>query len=326
MSPTAHATEGSAAAPVLYMALELSNRSWRLAFGDGTRHRQMSVPAADLAALSAAVAKAKERFKMPASARVVSCYEAGRDGFWLHRQMVSIGIENRVVDAASIEVSRRLRHVKTDRLDGDRLLAKLVRHHAGERGGWSVVRVPSVEEEDARHLHRELERLKRERLQNPRSEAERRVVHLMRLGAIGPTSAWLLVKEFFGWRAFRNRREVAALAGLVGTPYVGVLPHGGRAGGRYRSSCRPPRLARRASHGHLRRQPADDLREVPEQEHRRINGDTRRTAKPETSATAARSTARAASSRRPKPRKCWTGRRRILPGTRARLSRAGWGL
>jgi hypothetical protein len=187
-----------------------------------------------------------------------------------------------------------------------------------------VVRVPSVEEEDARHLHRELGRLKRERLQNPRSEAERRVVHLMRLGAIGPTSAWLLVKEFFGWRAFRNRREVAALAGLVGTPYVGVLPHGGRAGGRYRSSCRPPRLARRASRGHLRRQPADGLREVPEQEHRHINGDTRRTVKPETSATAARSTARAASSHRPKPRKCWTGRRRILPGTRARLSRARW--
>jgi transposase len=290
MNPTTHATEGSAPAPVLYMALELSNRSWRLAFGDGSKRRQVSVPAADLAALAGALAKAKERFKMPASARVVSCYEAGRDGFWLHRHLVSIGIENRVVDAASIEVSRRLRHVKTDRLDGDRLLAKLVRHHAGERGGWSVVRVPSIEEEDARHLHRELERLKRERLahrvrmqsllvtqgvrltikgaarlrletltlwdgralplelktelerererlalverqieqleatrrerlQNPRTEAERRVVHLMRLGAIGPTSAWLLVKEFFGWRAFRNRRELAALAGLVGTPY-----------------------------------------------------------------------------------------------------------
>jgi len=139
---------------VLYMALELSSRSWRLAFGDGAKCRQVSVPAADLAALAGAVAKAKERFKMPVSARVVSCYEAGRDGFWLHRHLVSIGIANQVVDAASIEVSRRLRHVKTDRLDGDRLLAKLIRHHAGERGGWSVVRVPSVEEEDARHLHR----------------------------------------------------------------------------------------------------------------------------------------------------------------------------
>ena len=107
MNPTTRATEGSAAAPVLYMALELSNRSWRLAFGDGARHRQVSVPAADLAALGCAVAKAKERFKLPASARVASCYEAGRDGFWLHRHLVSIGIENQVVDAASIEVSRR---------------------------------------------------------------------------------------------------------------------------------------------------------------------------------------------------------------------------
>jgi len=290
MNPTTHGTEGSASAPVLYMALELSNKTWRLALSDGAKRRQVAVPAADLAKLAEAVAKARARFGMPASARVVSCYEAGRDGFWLHRHLVSIGIENQVVDAASIEVSRRLRHVKTDRLDGERLLAKLIRHHAGERGGWSVVRVPSIEEEDARHLHRELERLKRERLahrvrmqsllvaqgvrmmikgsarlrletltlwdgralptelraelerererlalierqiaqleatrrerlQSPRTEAERRVVHLMRLGAVGPTSAWLLVMEFFGWRDFRNRRELAALAGLVGTPY-----------------------------------------------------------------------------------------------------------
>ena len=87
--------EGNAAAPVLYMAL-------------------VSMPAADLAKLAGAVAKAKECFKMPASARVVSCYEADRDGFWLHRHLVRIGIENQVVDAVSIEVSRRLRHVKTD--------------------------------------------------------------------------------------------------------------------------------------------------------------------------------------------------------------------
>jgi len=130
MNPAALRNEDNATAPVLYMALELSNKSWRLAFGDGAKRRQVSVPAADRAALAGAVAKAKERFKMPASVRVVSCYEAGRDGFWRHRHLVSIGIENQVVDAASIEVSRRLRHVKTDRLDGDRLLAKLIRHHA----------------------------------------------------------------------------------------------------------------------------------------------------------------------------------------------------
>ena len=267
MNAATHGMEVNASAPVLYMALELSNKTWRLALSDGAKRRQVVVPAADLMKLSEAVAKAKERFGMPASARVVSCYEAGRDGFWLHRHLRGVGIENQVVDAASIEVSRRLRHVKTDRLDGERLLVKLIRHHTGERGGWSVVRVPSPEEEDARHLHRELERLKRERLahrlriqsllvtqgvrltiksalrlrlgslalaerqigaleatrrerlQSPRTEAERRIVHLMRLGAIGPGSAWLLVMEFFAWRDFRNRREIAALAGLVGTPY-----------------------------------------------------------------------------------------------------------
>jgi transposase len=135
MNLATHGTEGSATAPVLYMALELSNKTWRLALSDGAKRRQVTVPAADLVKLAWAVAKAKERFGMPTSARVVSCYEAGRDGFWLHRHLRSVGIENKVVDVASIEVSRRLRHVKTDRLDGERLLAKLVRHHAGERGG-----------------------------------------------------------------------------------------------------------------------------------------------------------------------------------------------
>jgi len=134
MNPAALGNEDNASAPVLHMALELSNKSWRLALSDGARRRQVSVPAADLMKLSQAVAKAKERFGMPASARVVSCYEAGRDGFWLHRHLRGMGIENEVIDAASIEVSRRLRHVKTDRLDGDRLLDKLIRHHAGERG------------------------------------------------------------------------------------------------------------------------------------------------------------------------------------------------
>ncbi|MGH8611114.1 MAG: hypothetical protein ACREYF_03460 [Gammaproteobacteria bacterium] len=91
-----------------------------------------------------------------------SCYEAGRDGFWLHRYLVSSGIENVVLDSASIEVDRRARRVKTDRLDGGKLLRQLVRRY---RDGefLRIVRVPSVEQEDGRRLHRELERLKKER-------------------------------------------------------------------------------------------------------------------------------------------------------------------
>ena len=73
MNPATHETEGSATAPVLYMALELGNKSWRLALSDGAKSHQVSVPAADLGKLAEAVAKAKERFKLPASTRVVSC-------------------------------------------------------------------------------------------------------------------------------------------------------------------------------------------------------------------------------------------------------------
>jgi transposase len=94
---------------------------------------------------------------------VKSCYEAGREGFWLHRWLGGEGIDNRVVDAASIEVNRRLRRAKTDRMDATRLLVLLVRFWNGERRVWSVVRVPSVEEEDRRHLHRELLTMKRDR-------------------------------------------------------------------------------------------------------------------------------------------------------------------
>ena len=93
----------------------------------------------------------------------VSCYEAGRDGFWLHRYLHSCGIDNVVVDSASLEVNRRLRRTKTDRVDAGKLLSMLVRYHGGEKHLWRVVRVPSREDEDARHLHRELEALKRER-------------------------------------------------------------------------------------------------------------------------------------------------------------------
>ena len=100
---------------------------------------------------------------MPGDVRVVSCYEAGRDGFWLHRYLLSRGIQNQVVDSSSIEVNRRQRRAKTDRLDGDKLLTMLMRYWGGERDLWRVVQVPSVEEEDARQLHRELERLQKER-------------------------------------------------------------------------------------------------------------------------------------------------------------------
>jgi transposase len=106
---------------------------------------------------------AKLRLGVPLEAPVISCYEAGRDGFWLHRYLVAHGVANYVVDSASIEVDRRARRAKTDRLDLSGLLSLLARYLHGDRRGWRVVRVPSVAEEDARQLPRTWETLAADR-------------------------------------------------------------------------------------------------------------------------------------------------------------------
>ncbi|MCP4361920.1 MAG: IS110 family transposase [Chloroflexi bacterium] len=109
------------------------------------------------------IRRAKKRFGLAESAPVLSCYEAGRDGFWLHRYLLSVGLENLVVDSASIEVNRRAKRAKTDRIDVGKLLRMLIRYDSGEQKVWSIVRVPSVQAEDKRHLHRQLLALKGER-------------------------------------------------------------------------------------------------------------------------------------------------------------------
>jgi hypothetical protein len=159
------ATHSTQPARTLHLALDLGNRLWKLAFATGIAHapRLRTMPARDLAQLDAEVAAAKARFGLAPNAPVVSCYEAGRDGFWLHRALVARGVASHVVDSASITENRRARRAKSDRLDAAALVRLLLRHHAGERGVWSVVHVPSVEAEDRRQLHRELFTLTRER-------------------------------------------------------------------------------------------------------------------------------------------------------------------
>jgi transposase len=112
------------------------------------------------------ISAAKKRFGLPEDAKVISCYEAGRDGFWVDRLLSELGVENVVVDAASMKVDRRARRAKTDKIDAKRLLVDLIRHHRGEKDVWKVVRVPSEEQEDGRRLHRNLERLKKEKSQH----------------------------------------------------------------------------------------------------------------------------------------------------------------
>lgn len=148
----------------LYMALELSVSKWRLAFGaDGTeRVRQVVVDAGDLAGLSQAIERAKVKLGVAPEAAVSSVYEAGRDGFWLHRWLVAQGIDNRVIDAASVELRQGKKRRKTDRLDVALLLRKLRAWLGGDRRVFSVVRVPPEAVEGLRRLERERERLSKE--------------------------------------------------------------------------------------------------------------------------------------------------------------------
>jgi transposase len=292
MSATHTDPSNAMAAPVLYLALELSWNSWKLAFtvGMGQKPRLRTIPARDTQGLLLEIKKAKARFGLPEQAPVVSCYEAGRDGFWLHRFLAHHGVDNRVVDSASIEVNRRRRRAKSDRLDVIKLVEMLIRWHNGETKVWSTVRVPSVEDEDRRQRHRELIELKAERTEHSnrikgllaslgldivvnaklperlealrqwdgaavppgvkerilreferwqqvdaqvreRANCQRRAVRddaepevekvrrLLDLKGIGPVGAWILVREIFGWRRIKNRRELAALVGLTPTPY-----------------------------------------------------------------------------------------------------------
>src|SRR5712692_5870267 len=149
----------------LFVAFELSEKTWKLGFttGHGQKPRERTMTARHHEHVLDEIAQAKRRLGLPESAAVVSCYEAGREGFWLHRFLQAHGITNHVVDSSSIEVNRRRRRAKSDGLDVRKLLSMLIRYHHGERQVWQVVKVPSVEAEDQRHLHRDLETLKQER-------------------------------------------------------------------------------------------------------------------------------------------------------------------
>lgn len=283
--------------PILYLAFELSNKKWKLGFsiGLGQKVRIRTIDSGDLIAVKSEIGLARKRFKLAKQIPVMSCYEAGRDGFWLHRFLTKEGIRSHIVDSASIEVNRRKRRVKADKLDVNSLVRMLIRYSLGEKKIWSVLCVPSAEDEDGRHLHRELSTLQKEKtrtsnrirgllatqgvrikgmldLSDKRLEAlrtwekrplyrglkdriEREWAHvvflneqildlrreqqddlrqtdesdeasdirkirqLQTLRAIGPTGAWVLTKEFFGWRDFKNRRQVGSLSGLTSTHY-----------------------------------------------------------------------------------------------------------
>ena len=119
--------------PVLYMAMELSQNKWCIAFGNGVKTRQVTLESGDKIGLIEEIKKAKLKLGLSEESEVLSCYEAGRDGFWIHRWLETEGIKNIVIDSSSIKVNRKSRHAKTDRLDASRLLKQ-----------FSGIRIPDM--------------------------------------------------------------------------------------------------------------------------------------------------------------------------------------
>lgn len=147
----------------IFVAIELSQKSWLVSLHSPDRDRisRHKLEGGDHAGLLALIEQVRSRVagKLGSAPRVMSCYEAGYDGFWLHRLLEAGGITNFVFDAASIAVEQRARRAKTDRIDGELLLRTLMAHSRGEPRVVRIVRVPDVEQEDARRINRERDRL-----------------------------------------------------------------------------------------------------------------------------------------------------------------------
>ena len=151
-------------------AIELSKQSWVIGFITpfSSKISRRTLNGGDWKGLLKLIEEVQTRVSREAGRAVdaMSCYEAGYDGFWLHRLLEAHGIRNYVIDPASLQVDRRARSVKTDRIDTERLLRSLMAYLRGEPKVWSVVQVPSIAEEDARRLHRERDRLISERVRH----------------------------------------------------------------------------------------------------------------------------------------------------------------
>jgi transposase len=276
----------------LYMSMEISNKSWKLCFSaGGKKKRRRDLLADEYHKLPEMIQEAKSKLGLAPGAEVVSCHEAGLQGFWIHRFLEKCVVKSLVLDPSSIEVNRRRRRAKTDRLDVIKLMHMLIRHEGGETGMWSVINPPSVEAEDVRRMWRELGRVQKEltqhhnrilsllRLHGPitiaintrfkkklervttwegeafpenilaeiqheyarwelvreqgketmrrmnqmaekgETKAAGQIKMLQNLKGIGFKGSWGLTCEMFGWRKFKNRKQVGSYMGITGTPY-----------------------------------------------------------------------------------------------------------
>jgi transposase len=150
----------------IFVAIELSQKTWLVTLHSPDRDRisRRTLEGGDSAGLLALLESVRTRAtgKLGMPPKVVTCYEAGYDGFWLHWLLTAAGITNLVFDPASIAVEQRSRRAKTDRIDGELLLRTLMAHLRGEPRVVRIVRVPSLEQEDVRRASRERDRLVKE--------------------------------------------------------------------------------------------------------------------------------------------------------------------
>jgi transposase len=178
----------------IFVAIELSQRSWLVTLHSPDRDRisRHKLEGRDHAGLLALIESicARAARKLGSAPKVVSCYEAGYDGFWLHRLLTAAGITNFVFDPASIAVEQRSRRAKTDRIDGELQLRTLMAYLRGEPRVVRIVRVPSVEQEDTRRTSRERDRLVKE--QTAHSNRIKALLRLVGMAVGNPRrSDWL---------------------------------------------------------------------------------------------------------------------------------------
>jgi len=188
----------------IFVALELSQKTWLVTLHSPDRDRisRHKLEGGDHAGLLALLESVRTRAagKLGTAPKVVTCYEAGYDGFWLHRLLTAAGITNFVFDPASIAVEQRSRRAKTDRIDGELLLRTLMAYLRGEPRVVRIVRVPSVEQEDARRASRERDRLVKEQTGHTN-----RIKALLRL--VGMATGNPRRGDWLGWLARQRDRQ-----------------------------------------------------------------------------------------------------------------------
>lgn len=192
----------------IFVAIELSQKSWLVTLHSPdrdriSRHKLEGGDHCGLLALLESV-RARAAGRLGSAPKVVSCYEAGYDGFWLHRLLEAAGISNLVFDPASIAVEQRSRRAKTDRIDGELLLRTLMAHLRGEPRVVRIVRVPSVEQEDARRASRERDRLVKEQTAHTN-----RIKALLRL--VGMAVGYPRRRDWLNWLERQRDRQGQAM-------------------------------------------------------------------------------------------------------------------